>query len=307
MQPLLLIVEDVHWADRSTRDLLSFLFARSFRSPVTIVASYRSDDLHRRHPLRAVAAQWARVPGVHRLQLDPLPDPDVRRLVAALTSSPLLSSLTESEVQAIVTRAEGNAFFAEELVGAATGGPGRVGMPEDLADLLLVRLDRLDDSAREVVRAAAAAGRRVSHAAAGLRRRPSTTTTSTARCATRWSRTSWPSSATTPTRSATRCWPRRSTTTCFRGSVSGCTRRTPPPCSRSASTAPRPSSPGTRAPPTTRRRRSAPASGQATRRCRSAAPKRPPSTTRPRWSCWPTGSTPPTSTWSRSSPAHATR
>ena len=163
VQPLLLVVEDVHWADRSTRDLLSFLFARAFQSPVTIVASYRSDDLHRRHPLRAVAAQWARVPGVHRLQLDPLPDPDVRRLVAALTSSSLLSVLTEGEVQAIVTRAEGNAFFAEELVGAATGGPGRVGMPEDLADLLLVRLDRLDDSAREVVRAAAAAGRRVSH------------------------------------------------------------------------------------------------------------------------------------------------
>ncbi len=161
-QPLLVVVEDVHWADRSTRDLLSFLFARSFTSAVTIVASYRSDDLHRRHPLRAVAAQWARVPGVHRLQLDPLPDPDVRRLVAALMASPLLGPLTESEVQTIVTRAEGNAFFAEELVGAAAGS-GSVGLPENLADLLLVRLDRLDDSAREVVRAAAAAGRRVSH------------------------------------------------------------------------------------------------------------------------------------------------
>ena len=161
-QPLLLVVEDVHWADRSTRDLLSFLFARSFDAPVTIVASYRSDDLHRRHPLRAVAAQWARVPGVHRVQLDPLPDPDVRRLVAALTSSPLQGPLTDTEVQTIVSRAEGNAFFAEELVGAAEGS-GSFGLPENLADLLLVRLDRLDDPAREVVRAAAAAGRRVSH------------------------------------------------------------------------------------------------------------------------------------------------
>jgi DNA-binding CsgD family transcriptional regulator/tetratricopeptide (TPR) repeat protein len=163
-RPLLLVVEDLHWADRSTRDLLSFLFTRGFRGPVTVVASYRSDDLHRRHPLRATAAQWARVPGVHRLQLDPLSDADVRRLVAVLTSS-LVGPLTETEVQAIVARAEGNAFFAEELVGAATGGSAGPGtLPEDLADLLLVRLDRLDDSAREVVRAAACSGRRVSHA-----------------------------------------------------------------------------------------------------------------------------------------------
>ncbi len=160
--PLLVVVEDVHWADRSTRDLLSYLFTRSFRGPVAVVASYRSDDLHRRHPLRATAAQWVRVPGVARLQLDPLPDPDVRRLVQALSSGPL-TDLTEGEVHAIVARAEGNAFFAEELVGAAEDGTGS-GVPVDLADLLLARLDRLDDGGREVVRAAACAGRRVSHA-----------------------------------------------------------------------------------------------------------------------------------------------
>jgi len=157
-EPVLVVIEDVHWADRSTRDLLSFLFTRSFRGPVSIVASYRTDDLHRRHPLRATAAQWQRVPGVHRLQLDPLPDRDVRRLVRSL----LLGPLSESEVHTIVRRAEGNAFFAEELVSAAEGAGGSV-LPEDLADLLLVRLDRLDDSAREVVRAASCSGRRVGH------------------------------------------------------------------------------------------------------------------------------------------------
>ena len=157
-QPLLLVVEDVHWADRSTRDLLSFLFAREFRSPVAVVASYRSDDLHRRHPLRANVAQWARMPAVHRLQLDPLADTDVARLVRALLPGPL----SERQVHAIVRRAEGNAFFAEELVSAA-GGDSGAGIPEDLADLLLVRLDRLDEGAREVVRAASCAGRRVGH------------------------------------------------------------------------------------------------------------------------------------------------
>ncbi|HET6626689.1 MAG TPA: AAA family ATPase [Nocardioidaceae bacterium] len=155
--PLLVILEDLHWADQSSRDLLSFLFARSFHSPVSIVASYRSDDLHRRHPLRAAAAQWGRTPGVHRMQLNPLPDRAVRDLVKALHPGPMI----ERDMQAIVARAEGNAFFAEELVVAA--GTDRRSLPEDLADLLLVRLDQLDESAGQVVRAAACAGRRVSH------------------------------------------------------------------------------------------------------------------------------------------------
>ncbi len=154
-RPLLVVVEDAHWADRSTRDLLSSLFVRSFEGPVSIVVSYRSDDLHRRHPLRAAVAEWARVPGVTRVPLGPLAPSDVRRLVRALHPGPM----RESDVHAIVARAEGNAFFAEELVGAAE----HAGLPVDLAELLLVRLDRLDDAARAVVRAASCAGRRVSH------------------------------------------------------------------------------------------------------------------------------------------------
>jgi DNA-binding CsgD family transcriptional regulator len=156
-KPLLVIVEDVHWADQSTRDLLSFLFARQFSGPVAVVASYRSDDLHRRHPLRATAAQWSRTPGVHRVQLAPLPDRAVRKLVRAIHPGPM----TERDMHAIVARAEGNAFFAEELVVATEVG-GR-SLPEDLATLLLVRLDQLDEASALVVRAAACAGRRVSH------------------------------------------------------------------------------------------------------------------------------------------------
>ncbi len=173
-RPLLVVVEDAHWADRSTRDLLSFLFSRSFLHPVSVVVSYRSDDLHRRHPLRAAVAQWARLPGVHRAQLEPLADDAVRRLVQALLGAPASSSstsalsaagpdgLTEADLAAVVQRAGGNAFFAEELASAAAGGGD--GLPEDLADLLLVRLDRLDEAARQVVRAASTTGRRVSHA-----------------------------------------------------------------------------------------------------------------------------------------------
>ena len=155
--PLLILVEDAHWADQSTRELLSFLFSRRFGEPVAIVTSYRSDDLHRRHPLRTTVAEWGRLPGVTRLQLRPLGDADVRELVRVLHPAPL----PEAELRRIVERSEGNAFFTEELVAAAELG-SRL-LPTDLADLLLVRLDQLDDATRLVVRAAAVAGRRVPH------------------------------------------------------------------------------------------------------------------------------------------------
>jgi DNA-binding CsgD family transcriptional regulator len=155
--PLLLVVEDLHWADHSTREMLSFLFARPFAEPVAIVASYRSDDLHRRHPLRAVVGEWTRLPGITRMLLQPLADPDVRALVRSLHPEPL----SEMKVRGIVERAEGNAFFVEELVGATDAADGS--LPTDLVDLLLVRVDRLDEEVRIVVRTASAAGRRVSH------------------------------------------------------------------------------------------------------------------------------------------------
>jgi DNA-binding CsgD family transcriptional regulator/tetratricopeptide (TPR) repeat protein len=158
-QCLLIVVEDLHWADQSTRDLMSFLFGRGFDAQVAMVASYRSDDLHRRHPLRRQVAVWARMSGVERIQVEPLGRADVRRLVQQLHPDPL----SEPQVRDIVSRAEGNAFFVEELVGATRSRTGRV--PDDLAELLLVRLESLDDPAVTVVRAAAVAGRRVSHAA----------------------------------------------------------------------------------------------------------------------------------------------
>ena len=71
----------------------------------------------------------------------------------------------------IVERAEGNAFFTEELVGRRPTGASR-SLPDDLADLLLVRLDQLDDAARQAVRAAVGAGRRVPHELLAARRRP---------------------------------------------------------------------------------------------------------------------------------------
>ena len=155
--PLLLVIEDTHWADQSTRDMLSFLLSRLDSAGFAVVASYRSDDLHRRHPLRRQVAEWSRLRGVDRVNLPPLADDDVRSLVRQLVPG----GLKESELADVVARAEGNAFFVEELVSAAAE-PGTF-IPADLADVLLVRLDRLDDAARQVVRTASASGRRVTH------------------------------------------------------------------------------------------------------------------------------------------------
>ncbi len=155
--PLLLVIEDTHWADQSTRDMLSFLLSRLDSDGFAVVASYRSDDLHRRHPLRRQVAEWSRLRGVERINLSPLDDAAVRSLVLQLVPG----GLPEAELADVVARAEGNAFFVEELVSAAAD-PGSV-IPADLADVLLVRLDRLDDEARAVVRTASASGRRISH------------------------------------------------------------------------------------------------------------------------------------------------
>ncbi|MFH9011903.1 AAA family ATPase [Streptomyces sp. NPDC017943] len=156
--PLLLVLEDLHWADQSSRDLLRFLLGRGvLRRRLAVFASYRADDLHRRHPLRPLLAELVRLPVVERLELRPLTDPDVDRLVRALERQPL----PDATVRRIVERAEGNAFYAEELLAATGSGSG--GVPSGLADVLLIRFEQLSDTAQQVLRTAAVAGRRVEH------------------------------------------------------------------------------------------------------------------------------------------------
>ena len=71
-EPVLVVLEDMHWADRSTRDLLAFVARNLRRERVMVVASYRSDALHRRHPLRPLLAELDRLPGAERIQLERL-------------------------------------------------------------------------------------------------------------------------------------------------------------------------------------------------------------------------------------------
>lgn len=153
--PLLLVLEDLHWADASSRDVLRFLVSRLRDQHLLVVASYRTDDLHRRHPWRPVAAELARHPRVERLDLAPFTDDELRDFTTALSGTPL----TETTLRRVIDRSEGNAYFAEELLEA---GAEADELPWSLADVLRARLEQLDPSVQRLARIASAAGRRVS-------------------------------------------------------------------------------------------------------------------------------------------------
>ncbi|MGO1166991.1 MAG: helix-turn-helix transcriptional regulator [Janibacter sp.] len=153
-RPVLVVIEDVHWADDSSRDLLTLLLTRGFSTAASLLVTYRSDDLHRRHPLHDVLSVWTRLPLVTRLDLTPLSGTHMDRLVRSLDEAPT----TPDDIQHIIGRAEGNPFFAEEIV--AAGDAART--TDDLARLLRLRLDRLSGPARHLVHAASLAGGSVS-------------------------------------------------------------------------------------------------------------------------------------------------
>ncbi|MEU6644796.1 AAA family ATPase [Saccharomonospora sp. NPDC046836] len=157
-RPVVLLLEDLHWADGSTRNLLSFLLSRLRAQRLLVIGSYREEDVHRRHPLRALLAELVRLPTVERIELPPFGEPEARAFVQALVEEPL----SQEVVTELVVRSEGNAFFAEELLAS---GPACADLPDGLADLLLARLERLSPDTRRVLRAIAVASDGVAHAA----------------------------------------------------------------------------------------------------------------------------------------------
>jgi ATP/maltotriose-dependent transcriptional regulator MalT len=158
LSPLLLVIEDIHWADRSTRDLLSFL-VRTLRSGrVTLIASYRSDELHRRHPLRPMLGELLRMTEIDRVELSPFTRPEMTAYLESLVGE----RVDPGAVARIHSRTEGNAFFSEELV-AAGAISADVVLPEALADVLRERIEALSEPAQELIKVASVAGRRVTH------------------------------------------------------------------------------------------------------------------------------------------------
>jgi DNA-binding CsgD family transcriptional regulator len=158
--PVVVVLEDLHWADRSTRDLVAFL-ARTLRSGrVMLVASYRSDELHRRHPLRPLLAELVRLPGVERIELGPFSRAELAEHLEAITGV----RLPADRVAGIHARSEGNPFYAEQLLAAGVDADdAQVALPPTLADVVLARVQGLSEPAQQVLRVSAVAGRRVPH------------------------------------------------------------------------------------------------------------------------------------------------
>lgn len=148
--PVVLIIEDAHWADRSSRDLLAFLigYQRAVGNLLVIV-TYRSDELHRTHPLRPLLAELARIEWVDKTELPPLTRGQAEEIaVAVLGRAP-----EQPFADAVYERAQGNPLFTEELL--ACGGECDT-VPDTLTDLLLQGVRRLPEDTQEVLRVASA-------------------------------------------------------------------------------------------------------------------------------------------------------
>ncbi|MGZ4303428.1 MAG: helix-turn-helix transcriptional regulator [Solirubrobacteraceae bacterium] len=157
-RPLMLVIEDLQWADRSTLDLVSLL-VRSLRGVrVLIVLTFRSDEIHRSHPLRPLIAAWERVRSVRRVELPRFTREESARQLEAILGGPPPRSI----VDPLYERSEGNAFLTEEIIAAMQAGAGSEELPVTLRDVLLARAERLSGPALRLLRIAAVAGTSVS-------------------------------------------------------------------------------------------------------------------------------------------------
>ncbi|WP_460580403.1 helix-turn-helix transcriptional regulator [Humibacter ginsengisoli] len=183
---LVLVIEDIHWADRSTIELLRFLVSMLERPGILIVVTYRSDEIVRGHPLRPVLPELERSRRLTRWELARLTREQVAaqvRAIAAQSRARLTAEasdgapavreaesvhdaqLDDALIDDLFERSEGVPFFVEELAGASLAGmraaPGA--LPETLRELLLARYERLDDGTQNLLRLLAVGGSCVRH------------------------------------------------------------------------------------------------------------------------------------------------
>jgi DNA-binding CsgD family transcriptional regulator/tetratricopeptide (TPR) repeat protein len=154
--PLVLAIEDIHWADRSTRDFLGFLVGNARNERLLLVCTYRTDELHRRHSLRPFLAQHERRPLVERVELRGFSLEELTAQLHGILGTPPDPAL----VRSLHERTDGNPFFTEELLAASEDGAE---LPDSLRDALMLRIEVLSEQTQAVLRVAAAHDRPVTH------------------------------------------------------------------------------------------------------------------------------------------------
>jgi len=154
-RPLILGIEDLQWADRSTRELLAFLVRTLRDDPVLIVITLRTGEETESRGTLELIAELERDDGVERIDLQPFGRAEIVRQVEALLDRPM----ERQEVDGLVARSDGNPFFVEELVLAESTGRGAV--PSVIRDVLAARVGTLHQRARDVLRAATIGGREI--------------------------------------------------------------------------------------------------------------------------------------------------
>ena len=144
-EPVLLVIEDLHWADSSTRSFIGFLSHTMCRERLLIVGTYRSDELHRRHPLRPLLAELGSDPYTRLIELPRFTREELSEQLAGILADPPRAELVER----VFARSEGNALYSEEIL--AAGPDGRGALPPTLRDALMLRVERLSKDAQQVL------------------------------------------------------------------------------------------------------------------------------------------------------------
>jgi class 3 adenylate cyclase len=162
---LLLAIEDVHWADASTRELLDYLARRLTDLPSVILVTYRRDELNRRHPLMPVLQGWRRSGVADIVELEALSANGVGEMLAAI----LGQEAVDIELRDLmIERSGGNPFVLEEMVRELVDDSGQPGtarelsgtpLPETVRQAILLRVQRLGDDQVAVLETAAILGR----------------------------------------------------------------------------------------------------------------------------------------------------